>query len=128
MCDGWSMGIILSEISSSYNAFVKKIEPILPTPPSFAAYALDKTKQAKKAAEQKAESYWVKKIGKNANPFFISSEKERTGIRTYRSDRLDFDLPNELIKQIALIGAKQGVSLINTLLACFEILLYKVTG
>ncbi|MFX4485966.1 condensation domain-containing protein, partial [Acinetobacter baumannii] len=51
-----------------------------------------------------------------------------TGIRTYRSDRLDFDLPNELIKQIALIGAKQGVSLINTLLACFEILLYKVTG
>lgn len=128
ICDGWSMGIILSEISSSYNAFVKKIEPILPTPPSFAAYALDKTKQAKKAAEQKAESYWVKKIGKNANPFFISSEKERTGIRTYRSDRLDFDLPNELIKQIALIGAKQGVSLINTLLACFEILLYKVTG
>lgn len=128
ICDGWSMGIILADISSAYNSFVKKIEPVLPTPPSFAAYALDKSKQAKQAAEQKAESYWVKKIGKNAHPFFISSEKERTGIRTYRSDRLDFDLPSDLVKQIALIGAKEGVSLINTLLACFEILLYKITG
>ena len=128
ICDGWSMGIILADISASYNAFVKKVIPTLPVAPSFATYALQKSTQPKQEAEIKAENYWIRKIGKNANPFFVSSERERTGVRTYQSERLDFDLPNELIKQIALIGAKEGISLINTMLACFEILLYKITG
>jgi len=128
VCDGWSMGIILADISTYYNGFVNQHIPSLPVALSFADYALSKLDINTKEIQAKAESYWIQKIGKNSNPFLLSTDKERSGIRTYKSKRIDFPLPEVLIKQVAIVGAKEGVSLINTLLACFEILLYKLTG
>jgi hypothetical protein len=49
-------------------------------------------------------------------------------IRSYKSNRIDYQLDNSLVAAVKKIGKNTGCSLVTIFLAAFETFLYRLTG
>ena len=125
--DGWSTGVMLEDLSALYNAYSKGIEITLNVPAKLSDYASWQSgyKQTKQYSE--TEAYWLN-VYKNGAPVLnLPTDRPRQSPRSYKGHRIDEPLHAELATQIKKMGAKAGASLVTTLLAAFEVLLYQRT-
>ncbi len=127
VADGWSIGNLLVELSKLYSANYTGEKSKLHPPLLFRDFAKAHANFQLTAAYHQSENYWVKKLAELGEPFSIPTDFDRPASRTYKSQRTDYALPRELIKQLSELGASAGCSLVTTLVACFEVLLYKLT-
>src|SRR6202012_4817683 len=59
VCDGWSIGIMMQDLSKLYSSYAQNANPHLPEAPSFAHYAVDQLKYADSAENKETEQYWL---------------------------------------------------------------------
>ena len=126
ICDGWSFGILLQDLGKIYSAFINHHQPILNAPVPFSRFAEQQEAFKKTNSYKVTEQYWVNKLANLNEPFELPINLDRPAFRTYKSARIDFPLDQELVVQLSKLGAKYGISMITTLLACFEVFLYKL--
>ena len=126
ICDGWSFGILLQDLGKIYSAFINHQQPILNAPISFSHYAEQQVAFKKTSSYKSTEQYWINKLSNLSDSFELPINLDRPEIRTYKSERIDFPLDPDLVAQLSNLGAKHGISMITTLLACFEVFLYKL--
>jgi amino acid adenylation domain-containing protein len=121
ICDGWSIAIVLKELSQIYNALISGVDHNLEWPVQFYEYA---TRIKNEPSSHK--KYWIDKF-KNNNPHMeIPLSFDRPKSRTYESERLDVNIEADLVKQLKKIGARNGCSFYTTLMAGFSIFLSKL--
>lgn len=128
ICDGWSLGIFLQELSTLYSAYLKGEEPAIEEAPRFSKYAAEELEFCSSNEYKITEGYWLDQYKDGAPVLELPTDFPRPVIRTYKSHRDDFDFNSELIFQINKIGIQTGCSLSITLRAAFEIYLYCLTG
>lgn len=127
ICDGWSLGIILENVSKIYSAKISNTSPSLDVVIPFSQYSKELLIYSKSVEYQKDENYWLNQY-KNAPPILnIPTDNPRPTTRTFKSQRLDFPISTELIEQVKSMGAKSGASLVSTFIAAFETYLYILT-
>ena len=128
ICDGWSIGIILQDLGAIYSGFVQNKVSNLPEPIQFSIYA-DEEKKFSISEENKAiEKFWYA-IYENSIPVVnLPTDNPRPALRTFKGHRLDFAIDLSLVSNLKEIGLSTGSSLVTTLLSCFEIFLYQLTG
>ena len=122
VCDGWSIAIVLTELSEIYNSLLSSINHDLEWPIQFYEYA---TKQKIEPLSHK--EFWKNKFSDNILHMEIPLSFERPSFRTYESDRLDVQIDKELVKKIKKIGARNGCSFYTTLMTGFSIFLSKLS-
>ncbi|MGE9312912.1 non-ribosomal peptide synthetase [Niabella sp. CJ426] len=127
ICDGWSLGILLEDLSRLYNAAcsgqLPAVKPLL-----FSDYVIRSVQYEQSEEYREALNYWKKEYQGNVPAFEIPSDFPRPARRTYTGTRQDFILPAVTADKIKKIGARYGSSFVNTLMSVFEILLSKYSG
>lgn len=126
--DGWSIGIILEDLSKIYNALCKNEIPELPAAEQISDYALEQIDFAKSKDYQDTQRYWLDQFNETVPVLNMPIDFSRPGTRTYRGKRNDYPLNPELLTQIKQVSAKCGASLVSTLITAFECYLYHRTG
>lgn len=126
--DGWSLGVILEDLSKLYNASVNRENLLLDQPIQISQYASEMTEFEQTAAYKKIQEYWLNMYKGNVPVLDLPTDFPRPSTRTYKADRLDYSLAPELVEKLKKTGAKAGASLVNTLLSAFEVFLYQQTN
>lgn len=126
--DGWSTGIILEDLSKLYNAFSNGYDIELPRSAQISDYAAEQERFKQTPAYQQTEDYWLNLYKDNVPVVDLPTDRPRQSPRTYNGKRIDYPLPNDLVSQLKLIGAKAGCSLVTTLLSAFEVFIYQKTN
>lgn len=123
--DGWSTGVMLEDLSALYNGLFKAAAVKLDASSQLSDYASWQWIYKQTKDYTKTEDYWLK-IYKNGAPVLdLPTDRPRRSPRSYKGHRIDQPLPAGLAVQIKNVGAKAGASLVTTLLAAFEVLLYQ---
>lgn len=126
--DGLSIDIILEELGTLYSAYVENTEPHLPIPERFSEFA-ERINSFMESSEYKhLEDFWIDIYKESVPTIELPLDYVRPALRTYNSDRIDFPLDDAIITSLKNIGIKASSSLVTTILAAFEVFLYKITG
>ncbi|MBM1105824.1 amino acid adenylation domain-containing protein [Aurantibacter crassamenti] len=128
ICDGWSLGIIIQELGALYSANVNGDTSKIPVAESFSAFADERRALIESIDYSKIENYWLQQYKDSIPQLDIPTDFKRPTQRTYRSNRLDFQLDPELLNALKKTGWQAGCSFVSTLMAAFEVFLYQLTG
>ncbi|MDQ1141183.1 amino acid adenylation domain-containing protein [Pedobacter agri] len=121
ICDGWSTGIILENLSKAYNALTKGLLVDLPPVIQISDYATQQFKFLNSDEFKETENFWLKLYDGEIPSMDLPADFERGASRTYKAARKDYILPADLIVKLKDAGSKAGCSLVNTMFSLFEI-------
>jgi NRPS condensation-like uncharacterized protein len=127
--DGWSLGIIIRELSALYQELTTGKPACLPELPiQYADFAVWQRQHLQGEKLESQLSYWKQQL-KNATPLLqLPTDRPRPPVQTYRGAKLSFQLSQNLTQAIEAIAQKHEATLFMTLLTVFKILLYRYTG
>ena len=128
ICDGWSLGVMLQDLSAFYSAFVQDQVPALPPAPSFSNYATDESRFLASPDYRTIEQFWLDQFRGSVPVLDLPTDFPRPTRRTYAGHRLDFSLDSTLVQAVRQMGIRAGCSFVTTLMASFEVLLHRITG
>ncbi len=128
VCDGWSLGVLFTDLAQIYTALNRGLKPELTPPEYFSEYAFAEQDQIGSVEAIATEAYWLQKFAQLPPVLDIPTDYPRPPFRTFNSARENYTLPANLVAQIEKLGVKNGCSLMTILLSAFEIFLFKLTG
>ncbi len=125
--DGWSTGIMLEDLGKLYSANIEGEDPLLEPASQISDYASAQAHFELTPEYQETEKYWLDLYKDGAPVLDLPTDRPRPSPRSYKGNRIDHPLSKETADQLKSIGVKAGASLVTTLLAAFEIFLYRET-
>ncbi len=126
--DGWSIGVLMAELSTLYNAEKNHAQAVLPAAVPFSDYVLAMNSFAK-SPEQKAVENWWSELHQGPVPRLdLPVDRPRPLRKTFNAERIDLPLDPKLIEGLRTVATTNGASFVTTLLSTFELLLHKLTG
>jgi amino acid adenylation domain-containing protein len=128
ICDGWSIGVMMQEMSKLYSAHAKGEWPNLPPAPKYSEYAIKQTALADSEESRETEQYWIDQFKGSSHLLNAPTDNPRPAMRTYKSKRADFTLDANLVAEVKQMARKAGASFVTTLMAAFEVFLQQITG
>ena len=128
VCDGWSMGVALTELASLYRAFRGQTVPALGLAFSFATYAQELADYRRSEERSADERWWLSHLAGELPVLELPMDRQRPPAKTYASAREDLRLDAALLARCRKAGTGQGASLFATLLATFDVLLHRLAG
>ncbi|NES18380.1 MAG: SDR family NAD(P)-dependent oxidoreductase, partial [Symploca sp. SIO3E6] len=127
--DGWSLDLILKELPKLYQAQTTTVE--LSLPPLKHCYQ-DYVKWQKDmlvgAEGKRLWNYWQQQLAGELPVLNLPTDRPRPTIQTYNGAAHHFQLSEKLSKQLKEITQKEKTTLYTTLLAAFQVLLYRYTA
>jgi amino acid adenylation domain-containing protein len=126
--DGWSMGVLWRELSAAYDAYVKGQEPELPALPiQYADYAIWQRQWLQGEVLEGQLAYWKDKLA-DLPTLELPADRPRPPVASHQGAHVAFDLPAPLTQALRELSRREGATLYMTLLAAFEVLLYRYSG
>lgn len=125
--DGWSMGILVQEISVIYAALQEsRPSPLPDLPIQYADYSVWQRRWLQGEVLEKKLNYWRKQLT-GMEPFEVPADHPRPAVQTPNGANFEFLLSVEMTDQIKGIARREGVTLYMFLLAALQTLLYRYT-
>jgi amino acid adenylation domain-containing protein len=126
--DGWSLGVLLRELSVLYRDFFNGHESSLPALPiQYADFARWQREWLRGETIESHLDYWEKQLaGSHALQF--PTDNPRPAAQTFRGARLTLVHSPDLVASLKALSRQEGATLFMTLLAAFKTLLYRYTG
>ncbi len=128
ICDGWSWGVLMSDLGKLYSALQQGINPELDAADNFSEYAIFQADTARDPDTIETEQYWLAQFADTVPILDFPTDRSRPPLRTFDAARVDWDLAPELVTNLKQLGTKLGCSLMTTMLVGFEVWLYRLTG
>ncbi|MBK7269283.1 MAG: hypothetical protein IPI07_07155 [Flavobacteriales bacterium] len=128
VCDGWSLGILMADLSALYSAICQGRPAELPPAYRYSDHALAQIDLLKSDAYAAVEQYWLAQFKGGAPRVDLPTDRPRPRVKTYSGDRLDASLDLAMVTALRQVGTRAGSSLVTTLLTAFELLLHRLTG
>jgi amino acid adenylation domain-containing protein len=126
--DGWSLGIIVQELSDLYTSLTQGVEPSLPELPiQYADYACWQREylQGETVAEQLG--YWRRQLD-GVPVVELPADRPRPVAVSSRGGAVPLAAPEPLVGELARLCRREGVSLFMILVAAFQALISRATG
>jgi amino acid adenylation domain-containing protein len=125
-CDGWSMGIIMSDLSAFYAARVEGTELDLPPAMPFAKYAKDRAKA--NPDDARIAKFWKQEFKDIPAPLELPSDRPRPSVKTFHGATYGARYDAALVSAVKKAGQRQGATLFATLFAALQVTLAKLSG
>ncbi|HEY6186696.1 MAG TPA: amino acid adenylation domain-containing protein, partial [Pyrinomonadaceae bacterium] len=122
--DGWSIGVLVKEVTTLYDAFsAGEPSPLPELPIQYADFAHWQREWLQGEVLEAQLSYWKEHLAGAPPLLELPTDRPRPAVQTYHGahDSLHFD--SELTEEIKRISRQEGVTLFMTLLAAFQTLL-----
>jgi amino acid adenylation domain-containing protein len=127
ICDGWSINLIIDELTKLYEAARTGAPADLPAPMSFRLYgAEERARQARDGAE--VEAFWLPQFSPLPTPLDLPTDRPRRAQKTFHGATLTRTIPAESTQRFRKAAARQGCTLFVALLAAFETLLGRLAA
>src|SRR5829696_5512254 len=127
--DGWSLGVLVNEVTSLYTAYHQGQRPNLPELPlQYADFAVWQRQWLSGAVLEEQLAYWRAQLGGALPALQLLSDKPRPAVQTYQGATTARVLPRQLSEELKVLTRREGATLFMTLLAAFQVLLYRYTG
>ena len=128
LADGWSLQVILRELSELYAAARSgtpvALPPIASTHHDFAAWQAQLDQGEAGAA---ARAFWQAEVA-GVPPLDLITDRPRPPVRSERGERHEFALPAEETRPLRELGQRLGATLPCVLLAAWQALLSRLSG
>jgi amino acid adenylation domain-containing protein len=126
--DGWSMGVLVSEVSALYEAYVAgRPSPLAELPLQYADYAAWQREWLQGENLERQLSFWRERLAGAPPLLGLPTDRPRPAVQSYRGAVESFALPPEVSHELKAFGRREGATLFMTLLAVFEVLLQRYT-
>ena len=126
VADGWSVGVLIKELATLYEAFsLGKPSPLPELAIQYADFALWQRQWLQGDALQSQLAYWKQQLSGMLPILELSNENPRSRIPSFQGAKQWFTLPKSLTEQLKALSQQEGVTLFMTLLAGFNLLLYQ---
>ncbi|MFY9571325.1 MAG: amino acid adenylation domain-containing protein, partial [Blastocatellia bacterium] len=127
--DGWSMGILITEIASLYEAFSKgEPSPLPELAIQYADFADWQRKWLQGEVLEEQLEYWRRQLEGCPPILGLLTDRPRPLAHSWRGATQFFTLPQDLSESLEGLARREGVTLFMLLLAAFQTLLHRYTG
>jgi amino acid adenylation domain-containing protein/FkbM family methyltransferase len=127
--DGWSLNVFTRELVALYQAFCAEQPASLPELSiQYADYALWQRQQLQGEALEQQVEYWKRQLSGIAGALQLPHDYPRPPIQTFRGAAQQGQISPPLTQALTHLSQKEGVTLFMTLLAAFQVLLYRYSG
>ncbi|HEY0097571.1 MAG TPA: amino acid adenylation domain-containing protein, partial [Pyrinomonadaceae bacterium] len=127
--DGWSMSILIREVSTLYDAYSKGNSSSLPELPiQYADYALWQRAQLSGDALDGPLAYWKQQLAGASQVLELRTDRARSASPTSSSNTIGFVLPPGVTEAVKELSRSERTTLFMTFMAAFKVLLYRYTG
>ncbi|PMB52382.1 non-ribosomal peptide synthetase [Fischerella thermalis CCMEE 5201] len=122
--DGWSIGILVEELATLYQAFCKgQPSPLPQLTIQYADFAAWQRQWLQGDVMEKQLSYWKQQLA-NLPVLELPTDYPRPKIQTFRGTKQHLELPKELCEEIKALSNREGVTLFMTLVTAFKTLMH----
>jgi amino acid adenylation domain-containing protein len=127
--DGWSMGVLVRELTSAYAA-ISRGQPSMPPPLpiQYADYAAWQRQWLHDALLERQLAYWTAQLHGAPALLDLPTDFPRSARSGFRGARQAVALTPELVAQLQALSQRAGTTLFMTLLAGFALLLAHYSG
>lgn len=127
--DGWSVGVLIAELTQLYNAFGKGLEsPLPPLNFQYKDYARRNEQMLKNGQMDEHRNYWLNKLSGELQRSDLPPDKNRPAGKTFNGCLFEVELEQSLHEKIRELIRQERVSLFMFLIAAVDLLLYRYTG
>jgi amino acid adenylation domain-containing protein len=129
VADGWSLGVMIRELSALYSAAEACRSDPLPTPMlHYADFALWQRETQRGERLRLALDYWKGALEGHAAETDLPTDRPRSATSTYDGATGVFALPAPLVAELQRLALEQGATLYMVLLSSFQLLLARLGG
>ncbi|MEL7406747.1 MAG: amino acid adenylation domain-containing protein, partial [Cyanobacteria bacterium J06558_2] len=127
--DGWSIGILVRELATIYQAFSQgKPSPLAELPIQYVDFAAWQREWLQGKVLEKQTNYWLQQLKDAPQVLELPTDHPRPAVQTFTGVSYSFDLSSELSAALNQLSQQQGSTLFMTLLAGFQTLLWRYTA
>src|SRR6185295_16369193 len=122
--DGWSMNVLIQEVSALYRAFAAdEPSPLPELKIQYADFAVWQKEYLKGEVLEGHLDYWRNQLADAPPVLELPTDKPRPAVHTQPGARLPLQFSPALIKALDQVGQREGVTLFMILLAGWQALL-----
>ena len=122
--DAWSMGVLIQELSTLYQAFLANENSPLPKLPiQYGDFSVWQQQRAQGEAYQAQIDYWKRQLASAPPLLKLPTKGVRPPVQTFRGATRKFYLDRDLSEKLKTVSQKSGTTLFMNLLAVFVALL-----
>lgn len=126
--DGWSMGVLLRELTTLYEAFVADLESPLPElPVQYADFGVWQREWLSGEVLEAELQFWKKQLAGVA-ALELPTDKPRPLLQSFDGAYERLTLSRDLTEAVKAFSVHESATLFMTLLAAFKVLLRSYTG
>ncbi len=127
--DGWSLWMLLEELRVLYPAQTTGQKAFLPPGTrSYPDYIQWQTDMLASSQGEQLWNYWKNQLAGELPTLDLPTDRPRAPIQTYRGASYPFKVNEKLTQQLKRLAQNERATLYMTLLAAFQVLLYRYTG
>ncbi|MCP4403284.1 MAG: amino acid adenylation domain-containing protein, partial [bacterium] len=127
--DGWSIGVLIRELGQLYNAHAHNQAPQLSALPiQYSDYAAWQRHWLRGNVLEQQLAYWIEQLNGAPELLKLPTDFPRPAVMRYQGRHLQRTLDRELAHEIQHLSRQQGVTVFMTLLAAFNVLLFRYSG
>jgi len=127
--DGWSMGVLMQEVESSYRAFLSGTPSELPLlPVQYADFALWQRNWMERDLLKLQLGYWKRQLAGAPMLLGLATDFPRPAKRTLPGMQCPITFPESLSKRLRELCRREGTTLFMMLAAAFQVLLGRYTA
>jgi hypothetical protein len=122
ICDGWSMGILLQELTCAYAAHAAGNTPTLPALPiQYGDYAVWQRQWLQGPVLQKQLSYWRQQLADAPPVLQLPTDRPRPARGTRRGASEPLVIGRDVTEALHELSRREGVTLFMTLFAAYQV-------
>ena len=127
--DGWSMGVLVSEVVALYEAYAKGEESPLPElSVQYADYAVWQRERLQGEFLEEALSYWREQLTGAPRMLELPTDRPRLARQSHQGARLTFEINEKITGKLRDLSQREGVTLFMLVLAAWQFLLSRYSG
>jgi amino acid adenylation domain-containing protein len=127
--DGWSIGVLLHELSALYTAFAAGApSPLPPLAVQYADFALWQRGWLQGEVLEKQINYWKERLAGAPAALELPIDHRRPAVHSFAGSTVQFVLPRSLSTAATELGRREGATLFMVLLAVFNVVLSRWSG
>ncbi|MFN6486360.1 MULTISPECIES: non-ribosomal peptide synthetase [unclassified Nostoc] len=127
--DGWSIGVFTQELAALYNAYTQdQLSLLAPLLIQYADFAIWQRQWLQGDVLQGQLSYWQQQLKDAPTLLSLPTDRPRGAVQTYHGAYQELVISKELSTALKNLSQKESVTLFMTLLAVFQILLWRYSG
>ncbi|MGE5500215.1 MAG: amino acid adenylation domain-containing protein, partial [Syntrophothermus sp.] len=127
--DGWSVGVLISELTQFYNSSVKNINaPLENLKVQYSDYVRRQNKLLEDPGSDVHRTYWLEKFSGELPVSDLPSDKPRPVYKTFSGKMHEITIDENLHRKIESFCRQKNASLFMFMLAVVNVLINKYTG